>query len=239
MAYKPDPESMTDSNQTDSQAEEEAKAKEAEAKLAKSRSAVRSGRSVKAQREMRIPDRYWGKSLAELGRHKDLVERAKRAVLAERSVLLSGPPGVGKTHMAVGLMSEYLAEHLGKVSSREKPPPCFVSTARLLMEIKRGFSQNQSELEILEPYLNSRLLVLDDLGSEMPTDWTRQTFCQLVDQRYMDRNPVIITTNLSLAKIGAIDDRLASRLNEMGEIINLQGVDWRVDVGGHVGDGWT
>ena len=83
---------------------------------------------------------------------------------------------------------------------------------------------------MLKKYANVGLLVLDDLGAEKTSDWSRQVFYLLLDRRYREMKQTIITTNLSLEQIAeTFDDRVASRLCEMGVTIELKGKDKRVE----------
>ena len=98
--------------------------------------------------------------------------------------------------------------------------------------MKASFDNNRvSELDILDEYSNAKLLIIDDIGVEKITDWSRQVFYTLIDRRYRNMKQTIITSNLYLDEISKnIDDRIVSRLIEMGKIIKLDGQDQRLKI---------
>ncbi len=87
----------------------------------------------------------------------------------------------------------------------------------------------ESEKDLLDRYAQTPLLVLDDLGAEKISDWSRQTFYLLIDRRYREIKQTIITSNLTHDQLaGQLDDRIASRICEMGVVIDTGKKDWRV-----------
>ncbi len=76
----------------------------------------------------------------------------------------------------------------------------------------------------------SRLLILDDLGAEKPTEWVRERMYEIVNQRYEWMRPIIVTSNLSPAQLAKqVGQRVASRLMEMCEVVELDGRDRRLN----------
>ena len=194
------------------------------------RTRIRSGEAADLNRRMRIPPRYRGKILGNLRGLENPAAEAKAVILAGESILITGNPGTGKTHMAVGLMLEWLAENWREsfVFSQE-PLPQFVPSVELFLELKHGMDNSASEQSILNRHTGAALLLLDDLGSEKPSEWATTIFYTIIDRRYRDMAPTIITTNFDLEQISErLDDRIASRLVEMGKIIKLEGQDFRL-----------
>jgi len=70
--------------------------------------------------------------------------------------------------------------------------------------------------------------VLDDLGAEKTSDWTGQSIYTLISRRINDCKPTIVTSNLSLSEIDAVDPRRASRLGGM-VYYKMTGHDRRLD----------
>ncbi len=71
--------------------------------------------------------------------------------------------------------------------------------------------------------------MLDDMGTENITDWTRSVLYELLDKRMRNEQQFIITTNLSLKDIAErIDPRLSSRFSEYCEVITVEGNDRRL-----------
>jgi hypothetical protein len=84
--------------------------------------------------------------------------------------------------------------------------------------------------------MDAELLVLDDLGAERPTDWVEETMNLIVNTRYNNRRLTIFTSNypLNTSKNSPAETlhervgfRLFSRLHEMCEFLELDGIDYR------------
>ncbi|MEW6385941.1 MAG: ATP-binding protein [Thermodesulfobacteriota bacterium] len=139
-----------------------------------------------------------------------------------------GPPGVGKTHLAVAILREALID---KGQNHGK----FVRTVDLFKEIRHSFDEQatDSEMAILRTYGQQiPLLVIDDMGAEKVTEWVLQTLYDLIDRRYVEELPTIITSNLSLEGLerhyGTHGNRLGSRILAMGGIYEITGRDRRI-----------
>jgi DNA replication protein DnaC len=152
-------------------------------------------------------------------------------------LLLIGPIGVGKTHLAVGIIQELI---------RSKGVPClFCDYRELLKEIQNSYnaSVQTTELEILRPVFEAEVLVLDELGAVKPTEWVWDTVSHILNTRYNDKRTTIITTNFSDQPAGyvagpraaareetlgdRIGERMRSRLHEMCRIVQMDGSDFR------------
>ncbi len=135
-------------------------------------------------------------------------------------------------------MAEWFAESMGLNAEGQiclmKGRPIFLPAAELLLEIKESWRREEnlmaeSEKDLLDRYAQTPLLVLDDLGAEKISDWSRQTFYLLIDRRYREIKQTIITSNLTHDQLaGQLDDRIASRICEMGVVIDTGKKDWRV-----------
>ncbi len=183
---------------------------------------------------MQIPPRYWDKALIQ----NALANEALIALKNGQSIFLTGSCGSGKTHLAVALMTEWFAGNLGLDRAGQICPtkgvPIFLPAAELLLEIKESWRMEknlmaESEKDLLDRYTRTPLLVIDDLGAEKVSDWSRQTFYLLIDRRYRNLKQTVITSNLTHDQLsGQLDDRIASRICEMGAVIDMGRRDWRV-----------
>jgi DNA replication protein DnaC len=153
----------------------------------------------------RIPKRYGSctlenfKSEPNSTQHKAL-QHARFVVgdypYIDRGLLLMGPAGVGKTHLAVAIMRGLLS----------KGVPClFYESGSLLKRIQDSYNpiSKTSETSVLSPVYEAEVLVLDELGASIPTDWVRDTLYQIINTRYNDKKLTIFTTNF-------LDERPAS-----------------------------
>jgi len=166
-------------------------------------------------------------------------------------LLFMGPCGVGKTHLAVGLMQE-LAE--------TKNARCrFCDFADLLAEVRRCYAGGSfDEYALLAPLVEADVLLIDDLGSMKIRDWTLDILSYVVNQRYVSQRVVVATTNFldrpadggapgsvfvtptmdyATGFAGAeetledrIGPRLRSRLQEMCKTVRVTGDDFRKKV---------
>jgi len=146
----------------------------------------------------------------------------------EHGLLLMGPVGVGKTHLAVSILNRLL----------ERGIPClFYEFGSLLKEIQSSYnsSTQTSEWRVLAPVFQANVLVLDELGSSKPTQWVQDTMYHIINTRYNDRKITIFTTNYLDERRNDRDERLEdrigsrlrSRLHEMCRTVVIDGEDFR------------
>lgn len=137
-------------------------------------------------------------------------------------LFFTGPVGTGKTHLAAAI-ANYLI--------REKVIPVkFGNVTMLLSEIRAAYDEEAkiTESEVIYTLSNVQLLIIDDLGKEKTTDWTNQILYTIVNNRYEDYKPIVVTTNLSLQELEEkIGQATLSRLIEMCQGIRLEGIDFR------------
>lgn len=191
-----------------------------------------------------IPERFRGKTFESFKGLEDKVKKIKEAVLQKQSIFISGLCGTGKTHLAIASMYFWFVEkiHIGKRHREEwcdnvdcisypSEKPDFLPSVEFFLELKNSFKDDRmSEENIINFYGSKELLVIDDVGAEKVSDWSRQMFYTLIDRRYREMSQTIITSNLDLDKLAEIiDERISSRIIEMGKVIKLGGKDWRLN----------
>ena len=147
-----------------------------------------------------------------------------------RGLLLVGPVGVGKTHLAVAVLRELM--------DRYQIGGLFYQFGALLRRIQDSYNpiSQTSEMTVLQPVFEAEVLVLDELGASKPTDWVRDTMMQIINTRYNDKRMTLFTTNYSDKRNDkdtseTLEDRigvpLRSRLYEMCRAVEIVGDDYR------------
>jgi DNA replication protein DnaC len=161
---------------------------------------------------------------------------------AGKGLLIVGSIGVGKTHLAVGVLRRLVQER-GVIG-------LFYDFRQLIWNIQKSYSPNVSTTveELLRPVFAAEVLVLDDVGAQKPSDWAEDIFALILNNRYNDKQTTIITTNYpdlpagSGAKSDAeraareitlgdrIGNRMLSRLASMCVRVEMKGQDFRQTV---------
>ncbi len=135
--------------------------------------------------------------------------------LSQKSLLILGETGTGKT-----CFSTVFAKELIKTGQEI----WFINTASMLLIIQDSFDNDKvSALDIISEYSHKPHLVLDDMGSEKTTEYARQALYVIINNRYENNLPIIVTSNIvNLSEFAnKIDDRIVSRLLEMCKIIMM------------------
>jgi len=110
-----------------------------------------------------------------------------------QGILFTGSTGSGKTHLAAAVANALIDR---SVWVR------FVPVSELLRELKATYdNRDRDEGSVLDPYKRCGLLILDDLGTESPSEWTARMLHDLIDCRYSGLRPTLITTNLTLGEL--------------------------------------
>jgi DNA replication protein DnaC len=106
---------------------------------------------------------------------------------SDKGLLLMGPCGAGKTHLAIAALRQLvLRGHSG----------LFYDYGELLRTIQDSYNPDSqaTELAVLKPVLDAEVVVIDDLGSIKPSDWVREMVAHILNARYNAHRTTILTT---------------------------------------------
>lgn len=148
----------------------------------------------------------------------------------KNGLMFTGLKGTGKTHLAAAIANRLMAEGV---------PVIFATMIDLLDKIKESFdrSSTTSEDAVLNLYKTADLLIIDDIGKEQPTEWALAKMYQIINARYEDYKPIIITSNYSPEELTErmtprggdrkTAEATIDRILEMTYIVPLAGESWR------------
>ncbi len=141
-----------------------------------------------------------------------------------KGIFLSGPFGTGKTHLAAATVIALHDMELYHLRNKLK----FRVTPKLLALTRKTFNSQEDYHDHIGEASQAGVLVLDDVGSEKISEWVREQLFLLINERYENELPTIITTNASMDELEQrIGGASVSRIWGMCRGYVLEGVDYR------------
>ncbi len=191
--------------------------------------------SKEVLKAMNIPKRYQNVSLKNFMQlskdHKKILSVVDNYIKLKtfkdgKGLMFVGPPGTGKTHLAISILKELYLKY--------KVKGYFIDTISLLFEIKNLYEERKTERELLKEIIETPVLVLDDLGNERLSEWSRDIIYYIITNRYNEMKPIIITSNSYINApddLPSLEERLSppiiSRLKNMCSIVEIKSIDIR------------
>lgn len=137
-------------------------------------------------------------------------------------LLLYGLAGLGKTHLALATGWSYLAQLKSAVYYQVES---LLDALREGYRIKQAMAPGEYHQDSYDAVMNHAkkvsLLILDDLGVEKGTEWAVAKLDEIVDHRYINRLPLVVTANTL-----ELPERILDRMRE-GRIVRLRGQSYR------------
>lgn len=166
-------------------------------------------------------DTEWQKAALSITQNfcQNMIEKKNRG----QGLLLSGSVGTGKTHLAAAAAIRLMGHGIETI---------YGTATQMLSEIKNGWSTDDSR--ILRKLSRVPLLVIDDLGKEYSKkidgwSWAQEQFFQIINERYENYSPMIITTNHDIPQLSKVmGDAIVSRLIECCKGVRCVGDDYRM-----------
>ena len=140
-------------------------------------------------------------------------------------LLLGGGFGSGKTHLAAAISNVLISRGI----------PVLFGTSKSHLDNLRDEIEHTEQKTYLSKMKVTPMLVIDDLGKEKKSEWTKQVWFDVVNYRYEHMLPIVITTNLvrgenASALANHVEGAVFSRLCEMCNIVETKGLDYRQEV---------
>lgn len=124
----------------------------------------------------------------------------------KNSLIFSGNPGCGKSHLVIAIANNLI---------RRKLEVVYMPYRETIMEIKQNIMNGEVYNEVLNKYKKAEILLIDDLFKGQITFADINIMFELVNYRYMNNLPMLISTELTIDKIIKEDEALGSRIYEM------------------------
>ncbi|MCR5791358.1 MAG: ATP-binding protein [Lachnospiraceae bacterium] len=161
-------------------------------------------------------------------RNSEILTRAKKTAMKyvqsfpeqehsrNNSILFCGQVGAGKTHLGISICNSLLATGVAIT---------YMPYRNAVTKMKQNITDEQGYSRELERYSKARVLYIDDLLKGRVTESDTNILYELINHRYMNSLPLVISTELMTEQLLAFDEAIGSRIIEMcrGNIIQLLG----------------
>lgn len=141
---------------------------------------------------------------------------------AERgdSLIFSGLPGTGKSHLGAALLKAVIPEYVG----------LYITCTGMIRAVRATWSRDseRTEVDVLREFGTVELLVLDEVGASGGTDNEQSLIFDILDRRYRDMRPTILLTNLDKSGFKSfVGDRVFDRMTEVARWVSFDWASYR------------
>jgi DNA replication protein DnaC len=152
-----------------------------------------------------------------------------------KGIGLSGKVGVGKSHL--------LAAFARDMTLKSGVATLFIEFTHLLSDIRAGFDRGSGEADVMGPLINMPILIIDELGKGLTTEWQLSMLDELISRRYNNGFTTCFSTNYPFDErsfdtnrhagldakllVDRVGERIFSRLQEMCVLYRIEGEDYR------------
>ncbi|MFW2487997.1 ATP-binding protein [Clostridium chromiireducens] len=132
------------------------------------------------------------------------------------SILLCGNPGSGKTHIALALANNFLKKNIKVI---------YMSYRDVITSLKQNMLDEEFYKKTLGRYQTCEILLLDDLYKGKVNETDVNIMFELVNYRYLNHLPIIVSTEFTVEKLLSFDEAIGSRIYEMAKdfIVEIEG----------------
>lgn len=135
------------------------------------------------------------------------------------SIMFCGNPGSGKTHMALALANNFLKKNGIRV--------VYMPYRDIVTKLKQNMIDEEYYKKTLGKYQTAEILLIDDLFKGKINETDINIMFELINHRYLNRLPMIISTEFTVEKLLSFDEAIGSRLYEMSKdfIVEIEGTE--------------
>lgn len=162
----------------------------------------------------------WSKKSKELKDRAVQYYKDFNIIRADRrnSILLCGNPGSGKTHIALALANNFLEKGIRVV---------YMPYRDIVTKLKQNMIDEDYYKKVLSKYQTCEVLLLDDLYKGKVNETDVNIMFELINYRYLNHLPIIISTEFTVEKLLSFDEAIGSRIYEMSKnyIVEIEGME--------------